>query len=161
MKGIFNIKIFNKNIPKNPMNFLRKGMKIPKDSCLDKSENNNKIGIEHDSENKNIFKEIYYKNFTQLKLISDKFKLSLSNLFINYYYKLQVSNLSNNITDSAVMNFSEDKNNLNGQNKNLNEDEINYKLTGNSKEHKNSNGILIEKLNLKTHQINKSVCSFI
>lgn len=141
MKGIFNLKNYTKYLPNksSSKNVLGKNINGSNSSFFH-SENKSKLKIDLETNKKSFLKVFEMKKFFGLTNISDKVKFSLSNIIINYYNKIQMTKVKNQMNDLAILKLSGDKNNLNGENKNINEDDLNIKINSNSKENKKSNG---------------------
>jgi len=143
MKGIFNLKNYTKYLPKKSSSNCLLGKNISgSNTSFFQTENKSKLKLETQTEKKSFLKEFEMKNFFGLTNISDKVKFSLSNIMINYYHKLQTTNVNNQHNELAILKLSGDKNNINGENKNINENDLNIKINSDSKENKNSNGNL-------------------
>ena len=139
MKGIFSIKNFSKCFQSRNSSNMGKtlnGMNFPSFHTEEKTKQKSKQA----NENKSLFSEMKSEVNLGFENFSRKVQFSLSSLFCSYYYRLQVSNLNKFMKDLAIMKLSDDKNNLNGNNKNLNEEEVDFKLNDASKGNKNSNG---------------------
>ncbi len=142
MKGISILKNCTKYLPnKNSRNISERNI-LGLNSSFFHTENKNKLNFEKQPEKKNFLKQIAINNFFDSTTIYKKFKFSLTNIMINYYNKLQMLYINNQINELAVLKLSGDKNNVNGENKNLNDNDLNIKLNNNAKEKKNSDGKL-------------------
>lgn len=141
MKGIFSVKNFSKCLHNRNTSNIGKtinGLNFSSFCTEDQTKPNSK----QTKENKSLFSELKSDINSGFCNFSRKVQFSLSSLFCSYYYRLQVSNLNKFMKDLAVLKLSDDKNNLNGNNKNLNEEEVNFKLNDASKGNKNSNSKL-------------------
>ena len=139
MKGIFSTKNFSKCIPnKNASNLGKTRNRI--NFSTFPTEDKTKPDTKKANEKKSLFSEaksdlnLGFENFPR------KVQFSFSNLFCSYFYSLQVSNLNKFMRDLAVLKLSDNKNNLSGNNKNLNEEEVDFKINDAPKGNKNSNG---------------------
>jgi len=142
MKGIFMPKNFSKYLPIKNTSNIEKTLNGTNHSFFHR-EDKFKPKINEFSEKNILVSEQKSKNYLSFGNILRKIQFSLSSLICDYYYRLQVLNLNNSVKDLAILKLSDEKNNLNRNNKNLNEEEVDFKkLNDASKGNKNSDGNL-------------------
>lgn len=139
MKGILSAKNFSKYLPsKNTSNMGKTLNKLNYSSFH--SEEKTEPNAKQTSKGRYFFENLIVNNISKLENVFKKTQYNLSSLSYNYYYRFQNINLNNYMRDLAVLKFSDDKNNLSGNNKNLNEEEVGFKLNDSPKGNNNSNG---------------------
>jgi hypothetical protein len=140
MKGIFMSKNFSKYLPSKNTSNIQKTLNGTNHFFFH-SEDKSKPKINEFTKKNSLFSEQKSKNYLGFGNITRKIQFSLSSLICNYYYRLQFLNLNNSMKDLAILKLSDEKNNLNRNNKNLNEEEVDFKkLNDASKGNKNSDG---------------------